>query len=178
MVVLFLSAHAFVCTAARPVPVATALIAVGIPVMRLRVILNDLSRDLVQYLAPGLLILLDLFALTSSAIGHETSLVREPKPICSKECATHSAVTRIARSSALRVPSLGFDTVLFVAPPLLGANRSDEHHVDRDEDEEQDTEVQEDREHVARVYPRMPTADAHAPAVFRPARACLPYGLL
>src|SRR5438093_13113569 len=74
MLVLFLSAHAFVCAAARPVPVATTLIAVGVSVMRFRVILDDFFRDLVEDLAPHLLIFLDLLALTSSAISHERPL--------------------------------------------------------------------------------------------------------
>lgn len=142
--------------------------------MHLRVILYDLFRDLVQHLAPRLLILLDLLALTSSAISHETSLVREPEPICSKECATAFAGETSRSSSALRFPSLGFDTALFVVPALFGANRPDEHDVDQDEDEQQDTQIQEEREHVARVYPRMP----RLPRVFKSALACLAYGLL
>ena|SRR3989442_10515272 len=101
MLVLFLSAHAFVCAAARPVPVATTLIAVGVSVMRFRVILDDFFRDLVEDLAPHLLIFLDLLALTSSAISHERPLsFGEPQPTWSKECAT--SLTNESR------PKLGF----------------------------------------------------------------------
>ena len=39
---------------------------------------------------------------------------------------------------------------------LLATNRPDEHDVDQDEDEQQTTEIQEEKEHVARVYPRLP----------------------
>lgn len=141
--------------------------------MHLRVILDDLFRDLVQHLAPHLLILLDLPALTSSAISHETSLVRDRANLLQGVC--HPlAGQRIARSSALRFPSVGFDTALFVVPALLGANRPDEHDVDDDQDEQQETEIQEEREHLARVYPRLPmlprVSDLRPPA--QPTACC------
>lgn len=155
MLVLFLSAHAFICAAARPVPVATTLIAVGVSVMRFRVILDDFFRDLVEDLAPHLLIFLDLLALTSSAISHERPRsFGEPQPtVVQGVC--HVADQRVApQARLLRFPSTGFHAAFFVLSTLLSANRPDEHDVDEDEDEQQNGEIQEEREHVARVYPQ------------------------
>lgn len=60
----------FVSAPARAIPVATRLIAVRIAIAGLGAILCDFRTDFVKYLSSHLLVLLDLLALTSSAIGH------------------------------------------------------------------------------------------------------------